>query len=175
MIASGVYVISSEFEFARNWLENVENRFGNVLNQLGIEIGDAPGVALSTPKLNSEALECSPTQALPSPSEETRDGDEGPVLLQGESTRDTPSLEEVKSVTSSNELDIPKSKSAESGIVDSFGVTSSVEEREPTSSNDDLNGTIASIYSPIEILEKSDIAISEAESSTSEQEKELCY
>lgn len=38
MIASGVYVVSTEFEFARSWLETVKTRYGTVFDRLGIEV-----------------------------------------------------------------------------------------------------------------------------------------
>ncbi|CAJ1951702.1 unnamed protein product [Cylindrotheca closterium] len=54
MIASGVYVVSTEFEFARSWLENVKTRFGTVFDRLGIEV--ATPEALAAPKSSSPVL-----------------------------------------------------------------------------------------------------------------------
>jgi len=39
MIASGVYVVSTEFDFARSWLEKVKTRYGTLFDRLGIEVG----------------------------------------------------------------------------------------------------------------------------------------
>lgn len=40
MIASGVYVISTEFQCARNWLDGIKSRYGNILDRIGIEIAE---------------------------------------------------------------------------------------------------------------------------------------
>ena len=54
MIASGVYVVSTEFEFAKSWLESVKTRFGTVFDRLGIEV--ATPEALPAPKGPSPIL-----------------------------------------------------------------------------------------------------------------------
>ena len=40
MIASGVYVISTEYQFAQRWLTDIQARFGNVLDKVGFDVGD---------------------------------------------------------------------------------------------------------------------------------------
>eukprot|EP00980_Cylindrotheca_fusiformis_P030463 scaffold24860_cov122-Cylindrotheca_fusiformis.AAC.4 len=40
MIATGVYVISTEFEFAKNWFDNVKTKYGSVFDRMGIALGD---------------------------------------------------------------------------------------------------------------------------------------
>ena len=59
MIASGVYVVSTEFEFARSWLETVKTRYGTVFDRLGIEV--ATPEALPAPKGSSPILAVPPS------------------------------------------------------------------------------------------------------------------
>ena len=63
MIASGVYVFSTEFEFARSWLETVKTRFGGVFDRLGIEV--ATPEALPSSKGPSPPLLASPPSLTP--------------------------------------------------------------------------------------------------------------
>lgn len=59
MIASGVYVVSTEFEFARSWLETVKTKYGTVFDRLGIEV--ATPEALPAPKGSSPILSVPPS------------------------------------------------------------------------------------------------------------------
>jgi len=74
MIASGVYVVSTEFEFARSWLETVKTRYGTVFDRLGIEVG-APE-ALPAPKGSSPILELPPSLPPAHVDEEIKDSNE---------------------------------------------------------------------------------------------------
>jgi hypothetical protein len=52
-----VYVISTEFQFARHWLEGIKSRYGNIFDRIGIEVGD--GETMPLPTIENDTSEVS--------------------------------------------------------------------------------------------------------------------
>jgi hypothetical protein len=72
-----VYVISTEFQFARHWLEGIKSRYGNIFDRIGIEVGDGETMPLSNIESDTSEGTSSPVPLPASPG--SVGADESPI------------------------------------------------------------------------------------------------
>jgi hypothetical protein len=94
MIASGVYVISTEFQFARHWLEGIKSRYGNIFDRMGIEVGDGETMPLSQIEIDTSGGTSSPMPLPASPG--SVGADESPIPAADDETGENNETVHVK-------------------------------------------------------------------------------